>query len=56
MVNKIRGSLNIACVKAPAFGSRRKDMPEDIAILTGAQVISEDKAMKFWRSRAWWFR
>lgn len=47
MVNKIRGSLNIACVKAPAFGSRRKDMLEDIAILTGAQVISEDKAMKF---------
>ncbi|WP_156286604.1 chaperonin GroEL [Oceanivirga salmonicida] len=47
VVNKIRGSLNIAAVKAPAFGSRRKDMLEDIAILTGANVISEDKAMKF---------
>lgn len=46
VVNKIRGSLNIVCVKAPAFGQRRKDMLEDIAILTGAQVISEDKAMK----------
>lgn len=45
VVNKIRGSLNIVCVKAPAFGQRRKDMLEDIAILTGAQVISEDKAM-----------
>lgn len=47
VVNKIRGSLNIAVVKAPAFGSRRKDMLEDIAILTGANVVSEDKAMKF---------
>ena len=46
VVNKIRGSLNVVCVKAPAFGSRRKEMLEDIAILTGAQVISEDKAMK----------
>lgn len=46
VVNKIRGSLNVVCVKAPAFGQRRKDMLEDIAILTGAQVISEDKAMK----------
>lgn len=47
VVNKIRGSLNIAAVKAPAFGARRKEMLEDIAILTGANVISEDKAMKF---------
>ncbi|VWL85701.1 chaperonin GroEL [Oceanivirga miroungae] len=47
VVNKIRGSLNIAVVKAPAFGSRRKDMLEDIAILTGANVVSEDKAMNF---------
>lgn len=47
VVNKIRGSLNVVAVKAPAFGSRRKEMLEDIAILTGAQVISEDKAMKF---------
>ena len=47
VVNKIRGSLNVVAVKAPAFGTRRKDMLEDIAILTGGQVISEDKAMKF---------
>lgn len=47
VVNKIRGSLNVAVVKAPAFGARRKEILEDIAILTGANVISEDKAMKF---------
>lgn len=47
VVNKLRGSINVAAVKAPAFGSRRKDMLEDIAILTGANVISEDKNMKF---------
>jgi hypothetical protein len=46
VVNKIRGSINVIAVKAPAFGQRRKDMLEDIAILTGAQVISEDKSMK----------
>lgn len=46
VVNKIRGALNVCVVKAPAFGDRRKEMLEDIAILTGAQVISEDKAMK----------
>ncbi len=43
VVNKLRGSLKIAAVKAPGFGDRRKAMLEDIAILTGGQVISEDK-------------
>ncbi len=42
MVNKLRGGLKIAAVKAPGFGDRRKAMLEDIAILTGGQVISED--------------
>ncbi len=42
VVNKIRGALNIAAVKAPGFGDRRKAMLEDIAILTGGQLISED--------------
>lgn len=42
VVNKIRGALNIAAVKAPGFGDRRKSMLEDIAILTGGQLISED--------------
>merc|ERR1719240_1165630 len=46
VVNKIRGSLKIAAVKAPGFGDRRKAMLEDIAILTGGQVISEDLGMK----------
>lgn len=46
VVNKLRGSLKIAAVKAPGFGDRRKDMLEDIAILTGGTVISEDKGMK----------
>ncbi len=43
VVNKLRGSLKIAAVKAPGFGDRRKAMLEDIAILTGGQVISEDR-------------
>ncbi len=43
VVNKLRGSLKIAAVKAPGFGDRRKAMLEDIAILTGATVISEDR-------------
>ena len=43
VVNKLRGSLKIAAVKAPAFGDRRKEMLEDIAILTGGTVISEEK-------------
>jgi chaperonin GroEL len=42
VVNKIRGSLKIAAVKAPGFGDRRKAMLEDIAILTGGTVISEE--------------
>ncbi len=46
VVNKLRGTLHIAAVKAPGFGDRRKAMLEDIAILTGAKVISEDLGMK----------
>ena len=46
VVNKIRGSLKIAAVKAPVFGDRRKEMLEDIAILTGGVVISEEKGHK----------
>ncbi len=42
VVNKLRGSLNVAAVKAPGFGDRRKEMLEDLAILTGGQVISEE--------------
>ena len=45
VVNRLRGSLNIAAVKAPGFGDRRKAMLEDIAILTGATVISEERGM-----------
>ncbi|MGL4366773.1 MAG: chaperonin GroEL [Brevinemataceae bacterium] len=45
IVNKLRGTLNAVAVKAPAFGDRRKAMLEDIAVLTGGQVISEDKGM-----------
>ncbi len=46
VVNRLRGSLKIAAVKAPGFGDRRKEMLEDIAILTGGTVISEEKGMK----------
>jgi chaperonin GroEL len=45
VVNKLRGSLKIAAVKAPGFGDRRKEMLEDIAILTGGVVISEEKGL-----------
>ena len=45
MVNKLRGSLKIAAVKAPGFGDRRKAMLEDIAILTGGTVISEERGL-----------
>tara|TARA_B110000305_G_scaffold240035_1_gene309466 strand:- start:11502 stop:13136 length:1635 start_codon:yes stop_codon:yes gene_type:complete len=45
VVNRIRGSLKVAAVKAPGFGDRRKEMLEDIAILTGGQVISEERGM-----------
>lgn len=46
VVNKIRGSLRVAAVKAPGFGDRRKAMLEDIAILTGGQLISEERGYK----------
>jgi chaperonin GroEL len=46
VVNKLRGTLNVAAVKAPGFGDRRKAMLQDIAILTGGQVISEDLGLK----------
>lgn len=46
VVNKLRGTINVAAVKAPGFGDRRKEMLQDIAILTGAKVISEDLGIK----------
>ncbi|MEJ5366364.1 MAG: chaperonin GroEL [Desulfosoma sp.] len=46
VVNKLRGTLHVCAVKAPGFGDRRKAMLEDIAILTGGQVISEEKGIK----------
>jgi len=46
VVNKLRGTLNVLAIKSPGFGDNQKEMMEDIAILTGAQVISEDKGMK----------
>jgi chaperonin GroEL len=46
VVNKLRGTIKIAAVKAPGFGDRRKEMLEDIAVLTGATVISEEKGLK----------
>jgi chaperonin GroEL len=46
VVNKLRGTLNVAAVKAPGFGDRRKAMLEDIAVMTGGQVISEDMGVK----------
>jgi len=45
VVNKLRGTLKVAAVKAPAFGDRRKAMLEDIAILTGASLVTEDKGI-----------
>ena len=42
VVNKLRGTINVCAVKAPGFGDRRKAMLEDIAVLTGGQVISEE--------------
>ena len=47
VVNRLRGSLKVAAVKAPGFGDRRKEMLEDIATLTGAVVISEEKGLTF---------
>ena len=46
VVNRLRGTIKIAAVKAPGFGDRRKEMLEDIAILTGGMVISEEKGLK----------
>ncbi len=46
ILNKLRGVLNVLAVKAPGFGDRRKEMLQDIAVLTGATVISEEKGMK----------
>jgi len=46
IVNKLRGTLKVAAVKAPGFGDRRKEMLQDIAVLTGGQVISEDMGVK----------
>jgi len=46
VVNRLRGTLGVAAVKAPGFGDRRKDMLEDIAVLTGAQVINEELGIK----------
>ncbi|MCD5397202.1 MAG: chaperonin GroEL [Candidatus Pacebacteria bacterium] len=47
VVNKIRGIFNTLAIKAPGFGDRKKEMLEDIAVLTGGQVISEEKGMSF---------
>jgi chaperonin GroEL len=47
ILNRLKGVFNTVAVKAPAFGDRRKDMLQDIAILTGAQVITEDRGMTF---------
>src|SRR6185436_1877589 len=46
VVNKLRGTLHVAAVKAPGFGDRRKAMLQDIAILTGGQMISDDLGIK----------
>ena len=46
IVNRLRGTLNVVCVKAPGFGDRRKEMLQDIAILTGGTVISEETGLK----------
>jgi chaperonin GroEL len=51
VVNKLRGTLNVAAVKAPGFGDRRKAMLEDIAILTGGKVISEEAGLKLENTR-----
>src|SRR5437667_12241588 len=46
VVNKLRGTLNVAAVKAPGFGDRRKAMLQDIAILTGGKAVTEDLGIK----------
>jgi chaperonin GroEL len=52
IVNKIRGTFNVLAVKAPGFGDRRKEMLQDIAVLTGAQVVSEDLGLKLTNAKA----
>ena len=52
VVNKIRGGLNVAAVKAPGFGDRRKAMLEDMAILTGGQVVAAESRPEAVRGRA----
>ena len=51
VVNKLRGTLKVAAIKAPGFGDRRKDMMQDIAVLTGGQVISEELGTKLEQAR-----
>src|SRR3954467_11320721 len=51
VVNKLRGTLNVAAVKAPGFGDRRKEMMQDLATLTGGTVISEDMGHKLETAR-----
>ncbi|HEX6971961.1 MAG TPA: chaperonin GroEL, partial [Limnochordia bacterium] len=51
VVNRIRGTLQVAAVKAPGFGDRRKAMLEDIAVVTGAEVISEERGLKLENTR-----
>ena len=46
LVNKLRGTLNVCCIKAPGFGDRRKEMLQDIAVLTGGTVVSSDMGME----------
>jgi chaperonin GroEL len=53
VVNKLRGTITVAAVKAPGFGDRRKAMLEDIAVLTGGKVISEDLGIKL-ENVSWW--
>lgn len=55
IVNKIRGTLKVVAVKAPDFGDRRKLILEDLAILTGGQVVTDDKGMKFDEFQDEWF-
>ncbi len=51
IVNRLRGTLNVVCVKAPGFGDRRKEMLQDIAVLTGGQVISSDVGLELKEAR-----
>ena len=50
IVNRLRGTLNVCCVKAPGYGDRRKEMLQDIAILTGGTVISEEVGLEIGRA------